>query len=127
MLEDKEKGFYTETAIGASKLSGCLPRQGALLIQDRRILAHGYNKKIITGEEWEMSAIYDAVFASRNEKLEGTTLFTTYFPTIEDLKLIVAVGITSLYFMGNINDAKAVKLLNNLKSESIPLEITQLY
>jgi deoxycytidylate deaminase len=58
--------------------------------------------------------------------LTGASLFSTHFPDINDLKLIVAVGISKLYFFGGTTDHSAVELINNLAGASIPLEIIHL-
>ena len=77
---------------------------------------------------WEISAIYDAIFGARSENLNGTTLFCNYFPSIDDLKLIVSVGIISINIPGAIIDIdpEVIKLLNEINAEEIALEIVQL-
>ena len=74
----------------------------------------------------EVSAVQDALYASRDVDLTGAVLFASYFPSLEDLKLIVATGVSTIYFFGEINDANSVSLINNLASSSIPLEIIKL-
>lgn len=76
-----------------------------------------------------MTAIYDAVFGARSEDLEGTAIYCTYFPTVADIMLIVSVGVSSINFLGVIKpeeNTEAVRLLNQLNSEHIQLEIVQL-
>ena len=128
MLNPEEKFFFINIAIGARKLSGCNPRRGAVLIRDRQILSHGYNRRIIKNEKWEINAIYDAVFGARGGDLTGTTLFCTYFPTVDDLILILSTGISSINFVGKITDSDkdAVLFLNKITSAGIPLEIVEL-
>lgn len=123
MLGAQEKSFFIYTAIGARELSGCDIKQGAVLIQDRKLLAYGFNKKIIKEEKWEISAIYDAIFGSRTESLIDATLFCTFFPSVDDIKLMVSVGIASLYLIGETGDAEAVYFINKLNAGGIPLEI----
>lgn len=86
----------------------------------------GYNRKIIKGHNWEISAIYDTIFAARDIDLSETILFSTYFPNIEDIKLIIAIGITKVYFHGKIDNSETVQLMNSFKQNLIPLEIIQL-
>lgn len=126
MLTPEEKSFFIEIAIGAIKLSGCSPGRAAVLVRDRQILSHGYNRKIMKNEKWEISAIYDVIFGARQEDLTGTTLFCTYFPTVEDLMLIVATGVSSINFIGGITDKDAVFFLNKITGSGIPLEIVEL-
>jgi hypothetical protein len=40
--------------------------------------------------------------------------------------LILAVGITTVFFMGNISDTKTVDLINCTKENGIPLEMIKL-
>jgi deoxycytidylate deaminase len=58
--------------------------------------------------------------------LVGAVLFSTYFPSLNDTILILSVGISTVYFMGNIDDTSAVDLINCLKENDIPLEMIKL-
>jgi tRNA(Arg) A34 adenosine deaminase TadA len=115
-------------AVGARDLSGCPIKRGAVIVRDRRLLAYGFNRKITVKGTWEISAIYDAVFGARTEDLDGSTLFCTYFPSVDDIILIASIGGISINFMDSITEtnSEAVRLLNQLTEESIPLEIVQL-
>jgi deoxycytidylate deaminase len=86
-------------------------------------LSYGFNRRL---SEWEISAIYDAIFSARDMDLTGTAIFSTYFPTLDDMKLIVATGISSIYYFGEITDMDAVRLINNLNEKSMSLEIIKL-
>ena len=128
MLRPEEKAFFMHIALGARELSGCSVGQGAVIVRDRRLLAYGFNKKVTMKGAWEISAIYDAIFGSRTDNLEGTCLFCTYFPSVNDIILIASIGGISINFFDSITEAnsEAVRLLNELNAESIPLEIVQL-
>lgn len=58
--------------------------------------------------------------------LVGAVIFSTYFPSLNDMVLIIAVGITTVYFMGNISDTKTVDLINSTKENGISLEMIKL-
>jgi len=118
--EEKYHKFFADIAWGARSLSGCENPKGATLSKETELLSYGFNKKIAT---YETSAIYDAIFAARATGIKGASIFSTYFPTLDDVKLIVATGISSIYFFGEITDMSAVQLLNSLPA---PLEITKL-
>jgi len=75
---------------------------------------------------WEISAAYDAIFSARDVNLADSIIFLSYFPCVDDLKLIIAVGIKILYFFGEIADSKAVDLMNKLSDENIILEVIHL-
>lgn len=126
MLGSSEKSFFLHTALGAMELSGCTIKQGAVLIQDRKLLAYGFNKKVVKKEKWEVSAIYDAIFGARTELLNDTVLFSTYFPSVDDIKLMVSVGVSTLYFMGSVEDPGAIHFINKLNEDLIPIQIIQL-
>jgi deoxycytidylate deaminase len=81
---------------------------------------------LIKGEKWEVSAVYDTMFAARDVDLSGSDLFCSYFPTVDDLKLIISVGIKNLYFLGKIDDKESVSLLNSFDKSRKILEVIQL-
>jgi len=58
--------------------------------------------------------------------MTDSILFSTCFPTFDDMKLIVSVGVISVYFFGEIDDIKAVELSNNLPKNLMSLEIIHL-
>jgi hypothetical protein len=55
-------------------------------------------------------------------------LFCTYFPTVEDVILILSTGVASINFMGGVTDKDrdAVMFLNKISASGIPLEIVEL-
>ena len=126
MLSTEEKTFFLRIAMGARDFSNSNIKRGAILIRGRQILSYGFSKRIIKNKEWEMSAAYDAIFGARIEDLKKTLIFLTYFSTVDDLKLIVATGISAIYFHGKIEDTESVKFMNDITKASIPLEIVQL-
>jgi hypothetical protein len=118
-LSDREKQFYSNMAKGSALLSFCGFQRGAVLITTGRNATHGYNRPLIKGvkidgQDIEVSAIYDAIFSSRDLDLNGSTVFSTHFPTVDDLKLMVSVGVNTIYFFGQINDAHTVMVLNEM-------------
>jgi len=118
--KEKYHKFFADIAWGARNLSSCEDPKGAALSKDSELLSYGFNKKIA---EYETSAIYDAVFAARSYNISGSSIFSTCFPSLDDVKLIIATGMTSIFFFGEITDMNAVQLINSLPT---PLEITRL-
>jgi len=53
-------------------------------------------------------------------------LFSTHFPSLDDMLLIISVGISVIYFFGEATDVKTVLFVNTLSKNSIPLEMVQL-
>ena len=126
MLNTQEKVFFATIARNAGELSGCDPKDGAVLIKSRRILSYGFNKRIVPAKDWAISAIYDTLFGSRDIDFSGADLFTTRFPTTEELKLIAASGIATVYFTGPIDHIEDLQFASNLFEAGIPLEIIKL-
>ena len=126
MLTDPEKTIFAGLALSIRELSGCPDKQGAVLVQHHRVLAHGHNRRIIKDKEWEVSAIYDALYGARSLDIAGAILYSTYYPTLDEFKMIIATGIITLYFFGEPQNADTIKLLNALPAASIPLEIVRL-
>jgi len=126
MLTKGEKSFFLRTARGAGELSGSNIKGGAVLVKGKKLLSTGCNKIIVKGHKWEMSAIFDAIFSARDVDLTDTAIFSTYFPDINDIKLIIATGVSKVYFYGKIDNPETVELMNSLVTNLIPLEIFQL-
>ena len=126
MFTKNEKSFFADVTWGASRLSACDPKKGAVLINGHQIQSYGFNKSIIKNREWEISAIYDTLFGSTNINMSNFVLFTTCFPCLNEMVLIISVGISTIYFFGEITDVNSVKFVNSLKDAHIPLEIIKL-
>ena len=123
MLTIDEKRFFINTAKLSSGRSSCNIKSGAVLTRGTRLLSTGYGRKLL--KDFEISAIYDAIFQARDNDLTEGTLFSTYFPDKDDLKLIIATGISEIYFFGAVNPETTI-LINNLTKEGIPLRLIQL-
>jgi deoxycytidylate deaminase len=126
VFSPEEKRFFAAICLNAKSLSSCKEPKGAALIQGRKILSYGYNKTIIKDKPWEMSAIFDAIFGTISADISGSVLFSSYFPDINDLKLICSSGVSVLYFFGKITDTDSVEFLNSTKDSPISLEVLQL-
>lgn len=122
MLRTPEKRFFATIALGAKELSCCNKKSGAVLIQGRRILSYGYSRKVIKNEDWEISAIYDTLFGARDQDIRDSILFSTEFPNLEEMELIVASGIGILYFFGKADKIDAINLANKTSIEIIKLK-----
>ena len=126
-LTTEEKQFFATTALSAAKLSTGGGHKGAVLIKCNKLLSIGFVRRIIPEiEETEISAIYDAIFSSRDVNLDSCEIFSSCFPNKEDLKLMVITGIKKVYFLGKIDDQKTVKLINIFSQSSIPIEFIRL-
>ena len=68
---------------------------------------------IIKEKPWEISAISDAIMKSRDMNMAGSTLFSSHFPCLNDLILTTAVGITEIYFAGDVDCQESADFLNS--------------
>ena len=126
MLNAEEKRFFADTARGAAGLSRCARPSGAVLVKGKRILSYGYGRKIIKDKEWEVTAAADALFGARDLDISGAILFSSRFPSLEDFKMLVFLGVVAVYFFGDTDDAGAVVFANALADSCIPLELVKL-
>ena len=113
-------------AAGAARLSECGIKEGAVLVREQKIMSYGYNRDIIPGKEWNLSAISDALMGSKENDISNCTIFCTRFPKIEDMMLIVATGIKTLYFLGDITDQAVVRFMKEINSIHNCLEVVRL-
>lgn len=58
--------------------------------------------------------------------MSGALLFSTYFPHLDELKLVFSAGISTVYFFGEVNDPESAKFLNTMTREGSPLEMVKL-
>ena len=85
------------------------------------------NQALLDEGDWCISAIKLALLQHDNIQTEKATVFSTYFPSLEEIKLLVYFGIVSIYYLGGIpTDPETVLFLNQLNKESISLEIIHL-
>jgi len=122
MEQSKFQKYFKNIAIETAKLSTCISKQvGALLVKDKRILAIGYNgtpkgtihcNTLFTDEfdrdkhhKWserhELHAEQNLIaYCSKNGiHTNNCILYITISPCINCAKLILASGITKVYYM----------------------------
>lgn len=135
MLTMQEKEFFASIAWGASKLSNCDKKHGAVIIRDcysvprAGVISYGFNKKLTQNEE--TSAIVEALITldlspSSKENERHFILFTTKFPSFSDMKTLLSTNFSSIYFFGNVDDPDAVRLVNDWNTLYNSLEVIKL-
>jgi dCMP deaminase len=127
--------YFMEIALVVAKRSTCLRRSvGALLVQNKRILATGYNGapgglkhcaevgcireqlQVPSGERHELcrglhaeqNAIIQA--AVHGVAIEGAVLYCTHYPCAVCAKMLVNAGIKELKLAGNYPDDLAKQI-----------------
>lgn len=55
------------------------------------------------------------------DNIEETSLFCTYFPSLEEFRSIFITDIRLIYYMGEITDAETVKFLNTCSGKSFKI------
>lgn len=129
--------YFMEAAILASTRSTCLRRKvGAVIVNDRRIVATGYNGApkgiahceerggclrqklgIPSGERHELcmalhaeqNAIIQA--ATSGQSIEGATIYVTHQPCVICAKMIINAGISRIVVKEGYPDKLAVDIL----------------
>ena len=128
--------YFLELTQVVAKRSTCLRRKvGALIVQDKRVLATGYNgaptdlphcseagcireeKEVPSGQRHELcrglhaeqNAIIQA--ALHGTSIEGATLYCTHQPCILCTKMIINAGIDRIIFKGSYPDQLAQEML----------------
>lgn len=56
--------------------------------------------------------------------LEGYVLFSTKFPNVTDMVMIIRSGLSAVYFFGEVDDPDTVRLAN--EQQEHPVEMVQL-
>ncbi|MDR2156643.1 MAG: cytidine/deoxycytidylate deaminase family protein [Clostridiales Family XIII bacterium] len=147
-----ERPSWDEYFMGMAKLtaerSTCLRRQvGAVIVQDRQIVATGYNGapkgiahcdekggclreklKIPSGERHELcralhaeqNAIIQA--ATSGQSIEGATIYITHQPCVICAKMIINAGIRKIIVADGYPDAFAVEILAEAGLKIVMLE-----
>jgi deoxycytidylate deaminase len=126
MFSAEEKRFFIGVALGTRDLSKCEIKQGAIIVdRNKSILSYGYNVRIMDNADYYISAVENTIL-SLSKKSVDLVLFSSYFPKLNDMRLVVSCGIQVVYFMGNIDDPDCAKFANALTEHSIPLELRKL-
>lgn len=119
--------YFVEIVNIVKKRSPCHRLQvGCILVKDNRIISAGYNgfiagcpHKSIIRDNHEMATIhaeYNAIAdcAKRGVMCEGSVAYITHYPCIHCYKLLVASGISHIYY---IEDYKNDKIIVELKKD----------
>lgn len=136
-----------DIALTVTRRASCLRRRvGALLVQDRRILATGYNgapsglphcaetgclrqqlgvpsgerQELCRGLHAEQNAIIQA--ALHGVAVTGATLYCTLEPCIVCAKMLINAGVVRVVFLGNYPDPMAAGFLSQAGVELLRLE-----
>ena len=143
--------YFLRIAKLIAERSTCLRRQvGAVIVQNKRILATGYNgapngvphchelpggclreaRKIPSGQRQELcrglhaeqNAIIQA--AEFGVSLKGGELYCTHQPCITCAKMIINAGITRVVFLGSYPDDMSIDMLKqgNIELERIEID-----
>lgn len=139
--------YFMDIALTVTRRASCLRRRvGALLVQDRRILATGYNgapsglphcaetgclrqqlgvpsgerQELCRGLHAEQNAIIQA--ALHGVAVTGATLYCTLEPCIVCAKMLINAGVVRVVFLGNYPDRMAADFLSQAGVEMLRLE-----
>lgn len=96
---------------------------GCVIVQDRHIIAHGYNgflpglpheSVVINGHEQatvhaEQNAIADC--ARRGVSVAGSTIYVTHYPCINCAKILLSAGVSCIRYYDNYKNSELVEKL----------------
>lgn len=135
-MDEKRRNFFASVVQQSKQLSECIKPKASLIVRGESIYGIGYNKAIISGaaggekhdkDYYETSPVFDAIkqdvlrgnieYAGqevRGNKPGRGVAFLSYFPHIDEIKLLYQAGIFTIYFFGDIDDEDSVNLMNNI-------------
>ena len=116
--------YFCEIVCATSRRSSCSRLQvGCILVKDNRIISQGYNgflpgcphESIVRdGHEQatvhaEQNALCDC--AKRGVSCDGSTVYITHYPCVICIRLLLASGISQIYYMNEYKNDELVKIL----------------
>ena len=147
-MDDRRRDYFASVVFQSKRLSECEQPKAALIVRGKSILGVGSNRTITTERTGkagqtrrpiESSPVFDALqqffsgpgykgIGGRNENTqdpeEGGVAFLTYFPHVDELKLLYQSEIKKIYFFGDIDDEDSTNFINDLNYfEIINIEI----
>lgn len=124
--------YFCEIVCATSRRSPCHRLQvGCILVKDNRIISQGYNgflpgcphRSIVRdGHEQatvhaEQNALCDC--AKRGVSCDGSTAYITHYPCVICIRLLLASGISNIYYINDYKNDELVELLCNQKGVNI--------
>jgi dCMP deaminase len=125
--------YFKEIVMVTATRSSCdRLNVGCILVNNRRIIAQGYNgflpgcphtSKVRGGHEQatihaEQNAITDC--ANRGVSTKGATAYITHYPCINCMKLLCAAGISNIKFIEDYKNDELVKYFSQVAG--VPIE-----
>lgn len=116
--------YFCEIVCATSRRSSCTRLQvGCILVKDNRIISQGYNgflpgcphESIVRdGHEQatvhaEQNALCDC--AKRGVSCDGSIVYITHYPCVICIRLLLASGISKIYYINEYKNDELVKLL----------------
>ena len=120
--------YFCEIVCATSRRSSCSRLQvGCILVKDNRIISQGYNgflpgcphESIVRdGHEQatvhaEQNALCDC--AKRGVSCDGSIVYITHYPCVICIRLLLASGISRIYYINDYKNDELVKILCNQK------------
>lgn len=121
--------YFMLSAVMAATRASCVKfRSGAVIVKNQRIIASGYNGNpkgvpscigqwfcnkdkagVDRSQKWSWHCLAthaeaNAIIQNHEQNLEGTTMYSLYFPCNECAKLIVSSGIKELVYIKMYRD-----------------------
>jgi hypothetical protein len=132
-MDEKRRNFFAAVVQQSKQLSECPKPKAAVIVRGESICGIGYNKTITGDKEdagkgyVETSPVFEAIksyisrgnFEDVGQEIRGDTpkrgsAFLSYFPHIDELRLLYQTNIFTVYFFGDIDNEEPVKFINEL-------------
>lgn len=118
-MDERRRDYFAEYLQRYKQFSEHRDPRTALIAGGTHILACASNDVIYEGSTYETSPIVAAILSwykhhgAQNPYEDKTYLFSSYFPSMQDLLAILLTPIRSVYFFGDIDKEDAAILLND--------------
>lgn len=114
-MDDGTRNFFARTLQECRRLSKCKSFEAALVARGEDILGLSYSFAVVPETKFYNSPVIDAITMFLRKEtviVLPAILFSTYFPSYEELIVAHSAGIKEIYHFGDISDSRCVKFLN---------------
>jgi len=121
-MERQFRDLFAKHLLELKNVSKCSNPRTAIITRGELLISSGWNREAVPG--LQIPPIFIAIhgyslsayklYGGMNEETLNPTLFSSYFPSLNEFLLLMTTDIRSVYYMGDLEDEKAVRFLNDL-------------
>lgn len=122
-MDEKRRNLFADFVLQCRSLSECGEPKAVIIIGDsEHLISIGYNLSII--EDYYQ---YPVLMALQHFDGIPTSIFLSYFPHVDELRLLIPTKIRTVFFWGDVDDEETVQFLNSFNEKvKPPFEMIQL-